>query len=711
MFVPDGFTNLSITVFDEDAIGEDERIGKITFKCEVLAHCPRGVEKWFPLSPVYNDDDIQGELRIETTVVEKANKSTSFPQKYHVFEFESMAHMNDLKVVATVLDRMDAHHSLGEAIVFLSKHTIGHTQDVWYKLLPLPHKRQQKPGNLGSIRLKVSLMEEYVLPSLSYTPLLDLIMQPAGIQSNSVDALSIIGDMTTIDHACVARNLVKIFLGQNCLITLLDWMTNKEMQRTTSWTTLFRGNSLTTKAVDQFMKAKSRFNTSFKIDLFTDTIVGMPYLISVLKPTIDKIFDEHKNCELDVNMLEKPKTSGIRRLSLRPQEEDVISRSATALCGYVDSIMTAILTSMLSCPVLMRLFFRNLTKRAYQHFGEDNDDLKYQTISGFLFLRFFAPAILGPKLFSLRDHHADKTTARTLTLLAKIVQKISNMKSQDNARNDDWMAPLSSRIEMYSDHLKDFFDKIMDVDDSEAPSFGRRRSVFDQSVVIKEGYLKKCRFNIVKLPKSFVFKKRYCWLSAESFLYSHSPDAETRQFLPSNKIVAVEKVDDSAFQKSNVFQVISEEYEGAIQTLYLSCHNVNEMNQWMSAIRKTMVNNHRKLTLFHSGVYQHKWKCCGRVNRTCAGCSRSNSQVILSDWRDPLDPDAEIQMIYTQLFLSRDELKQKFLEGSTRESEDEEGGCRPRDEVRVIVANLLEVIDKLHESHRGFDRKEAKKRC
>ena len=51
--------------------------------------------------------------------------------------------------------------------------------------------------------------------------------------------------------------------------------------------------------------------------------------------------------------------------------------------------------------------------------------------------------------------------------LLQIVQKISNMKSQDNARNDDWMAPLSSRIEMYSDHLKDFFDKIMDVDDSE----------------------------------------------------------------------------------------------------------------------------------------------------------------------------------------------------------------------------------------------------
>ena len=54
-------------------------------------------------------------------------------------------------------------------------------------------------------------------------------------------------------------------------------------------------------------------------------------------------------------------------------------------------------------------------------------DINYQAISGFLFLRFLAPAILGPKLFSLRDHHADKIISRTLTLLAK-VRKFVYMK-------------------------------------------------------------------------------------------------------------------------------------------------------------------------------------------------------------------------------------------------------------------------------------------
>lgn len=46
--------------------------------------------------------------------------------------------------------------------------------------------------------------------------------------------------------------------------------------------------------------------------------------------------------------------------------------------------------------------------------------MKYLAVSGFLFLRFFAPAILTPKLFDLRDQHADPQTSRSLLLLAKV---------------------------------------------------------------------------------------------------------------------------------------------------------------------------------------------------------------------------------------------------------------------------------------------------
>ena len=49
-----------------------------------------------------------------------------------------------------------------------------------------------------------------------------------------------------------------------------------------------------------------------------------------------------------------------------------------------------------------------------------SQDSKYTAVSGFLFLRFYVPAILGPKLFGLRENHADKNVSRTLTILAKV---------------------------------------------------------------------------------------------------------------------------------------------------------------------------------------------------------------------------------------------------------------------------------------------------
>ena len=47
-------------------------------------------------------------------------------------------------------------------------------------------------------------------------------------------------------------------------------------------------------------------------------------------------------------------------------------------------------------------------------------DVPYLAITGFLFLRFFVPAILSPKLFALREEHSDQRSERTLKFIAKV---------------------------------------------------------------------------------------------------------------------------------------------------------------------------------------------------------------------------------------------------------------------------------------------------
>lgn len=60
----------------------------------------------------------------------------------------------------------------------------------------------------------------------------------------------------------------------------------------------------------------------------------------------------------------------------------------------------AITTSGIRCPPLMCEMFWCLRELAATHFPK-NKEVRYSVISGFIFLRFFAPAILGPRLFDI----------------------------------------------------------------------------------------------------------------------------------------------------------------------------------------------------------------------------------------------------------------------------------------------------------------------
>ncbi|XP_032899232.1 rasGAP-activating-like protein 1 isoform X1 [Amblyraja radiata] len=789
LHLPMGFHNLSFYVMDEDTIGHDDVIGKISLNREYIAAHLRGIDNWINLVRIHPDEEIQGEihlgleiLRDRQTKVLKCHlieardlaprdisgtsdpfarlvfnnkttetatiKKTRFPHWNEVFEFELEDHKPTEDMIFTVevwdWDMVGKNDFLGKIDFDLEEVQKTQMTRGWFRLLPFEKVEDDSGGKLGALRLKVRLAEERILPSMYYQPLIDLLVDSVISPSKSgavdwpnirttvpqsaqayderqaaadplnwvedVTPLTMLEEVTTVEsRQDMAVTLVKMFLGQGLVVPFLDHLNMREVNRTTDPNTLFRSNSLASKAMEQFMK-----------------LVGMPYLHEVLRQIINRIFDEKKYVELDPSKIDLNK---IRRISFKGghSEANVREWSQEMLKSYLSDVIDAIVSSVEQCPAVMRVVFKQLHKRVAEQFPEaENEDVKYLAISGFLFLRFFAPAILTPKLFKLRDHHADTRTGRTLLLLAKAVQSIGNLGLQLGYGKEIWMTPLHPFILQSVSCVKDFLDKLIDIDNENAADL-QPRLTFHPSLTIKEGYLHKRKAEDVNLVTRFTFKKRYFWLSSESLSYAKSSDWQVKSSIPVQRVCAVERVDENAFQQLHMMQVITQDNEAQLHIMYIQCKNVNELNQWLSAIRKASLYNQHMLPSFHPGSYRsNRWTCCLHTERTVQGCSRTHSAVTLGDWSDPLDPDVEAQTIYKQLLQGREKLKKKYFEpldtGSLTEQEERvdtdgtnaagvEKSRSLHDQQTAAVTRLLEVVRDLEHAHQAFESREKEKQA
>ncbi|XP_024597283.1 rasGAP-activating-like protein 1 isoform X3 [Neophocaena asiaeorientalis asiaeorientalis] len=643
-----------------------------------------------------------GSQSLETSTIKK----TRFPHWDEVLELREMpGPPSPLRVELWDWDMVGKNDFLG-MVEFPPQVLQQNPPNGWFHLLPFPRAEEDSGGSLGALRLKVRLTEDRVLPSQYYQPLRELLMEsvlgPA--EEDAASPLAVLEELTSGDcRQELATKLVKLFLGQGLAGPFLDYLTRREVARTTDPNTLFRSNSLASKSMEQFLK-----------------LVGMPYLHEVLRPVINRVFEEKKYMELDPCKMDLGRT---RRISFKgaPSEEHVREASLGLLTGYLGPIMDTIVGSVGRCPPAIRLAFKQLRQCVEERFPQaEHKDVKNLAISGFLFLRFFAPAILTPKLFDLRDQHADPQTRRSLLLLAKAVQSIGNLGQQLGQGKELWMAPLHPFLLQSISRVRDFLDQLVDVDGKEEPG-GPARALVPPSVTVREGYLLKRKEEPAGLATRFAFKKRYFQLSGEMLSYSRSPECQTRSSMPVSHIRAVERVDEGAFQLPHVMQVVTQDGVGALHTTYLQCKNVNELNQWLSALRKASAPNPDKLAAWHPGAFRSAhWTCCLQAERSAAGCSRTHSAVTLGDWSDPLDPDAETQMVYRQLLLGRDRLRMKFLEDSTLDTTPEadtekgssatEGACPAAlAHQREAAARLLEVLADLDQAHEEFQPQEQQK--
>ncbi|XP_001145045.2 ras GTPase-activating protein 4 isoform X2 [Pan troglodytes] len=677
--LPPTFHAVAFYVMDEDALSRDDVIGKVCLTRDTIASHPKGFSGWAHLTEVDPDEEVQGEIhlrlevrpgaracRLRCSVLEARDlapkdrngasdpfvrvrykgrtqetsivKKSCYPRWNETFEFELQeGAMEALCLEAWDWDLVSRNDFLGKVVIDVQRLRVAQQEEGWFRLQPDQSKsRRHDEGNLGSLQLEVRLRDETVLPSSYYQPLVHLLCHEVKLSMQGPGQLIPLIEETTSTECRqdVATNLLKLFLGQGLAKDFLDLLFQLELSRTSETNTLFRSNSLASKSMESFLK-----------------VAGMQYLHGVLGPIINKVFEEKKYVELDPSKVEV-KDVGCSGLHRPQTEAEVLEQSAQTLRAHLGALLSALSRSVRACPAVVRATFRQLFRRVRERFpGAQHENVPFIAVTSFLCLRFFSPAIMSPKLFHLRERHADARTSRTLLLLAKAVQNVGNMDTPASRAKEAWMEPLQPTVRQGVAQLKDFITKLVDIEEKDELDLQRTLSL--QAPPVKEGPLFIHRTKGKGPLVSSSFKKLYFSLTTEALSFAKTPSSKC----------------------------------------------VNELNQWLSALRKVSINNTGLLGSYHPGVFRgDKWSCCHQKEKTGQGCDKTRSRVTLQEWNDPLDHDLEAQLIYQHLLGVEAMLWERHRELSGGA----EAGTVPTSPGKVpedSLARLLRVLQDLREAH------------
>ena len=192
---------------------------------------------------------------------------------------------------------------------------------------------------------------------------------------------------------------------------------------------LFRGNSLLTQALDFHMR---RLGKDFLLDVLSEKILE----INALNP----------DCEVDPSRL---------------IHGENVSRNWTRLISSTTSVWENIAASANRCPPELRQILKYIRAVAEDRYGDFFRTVTYTSVSGFLFLRFFCPALLNPKLFGLLRDHPQPKAQRTLTLIAKSLQALANLSTF--GQKEEWMEPMNRFLGSHRQAVKDYIDAICSI--------------------------------------------------------------------------------------------------------------------------------------------------------------------------------------------------------------------------------------------------------
>eukprot|EP00730_Choanoeca_flexa_P006991 TRINITY_DN12261_c0_g2_i1.p2 TRINITY_DN12261_c0_g2~~TRINITY_DN12261_c0_g2_i1.p2 ORF type:complete len:809 (+),score=200.99 TRINITY_DN12261_c0_g2_i1:5117-7543(+) len=551
---------------------------------------------------------------------------------------------------------------LGQVVIPVRSIELNVRRYVWERVRPRVTDYDDQP--IGTtIRLAIKLSSELMLPESSYDPLLTFLEDRAveeedhrysvmgTLEQLLVESTSQAGEaLLPYNREDLARSLISTFLSRGRAVRCLRALNKAVIEQATDSATLFRGNSLATKCTDVFMK-----------------LVGMDYLHRVLLPVLDVIYSENKNCEIDPNKFGKKAAS---KAALR--------KNAEQLMKYLTMVLDSIFTSVETCPTDMRKVFANIHKAAKQNetLTTSNPDTPYTAVTGFVFLRFFAPAILNPKLFGMNLAQPSERVVRTLTLLAKIITTIGNLNV---SVKEDFMDPFRPVIEDYIHDARRYIDQMVHTRKLTEGRYSKHDLSMNKDEQLMEGRVG------LYLPNSNAFKKRDMVLARGGIIWLRKDGKEER--IPVNQFFNVERVDKDAFDNPNVLQIVTER-----ATVYLDTLSEDHLNRWLQAFRVALAVSDNVRSSCHTGRYhKQRWTCCLATDFNAIGCGKVHSTRIVDSLDSSTNAQQAAHSLYGLMMASYPVLKYR-LEDITAKAIAADYDNEPANELITTLKTLLKLL-------------------
>ncbi|XP_074650781.1 ras GTPase-activating protein 1-like isoform X2 [Tubulanus polymorphus] len=302
----------------------------------------------------------------------------------------------------------------------------GETIDEWFNLSSVvPTIRVDG----ATIRLRCRYLHEIIMPLSEYSALTELLMDK---DFDMVFALDALLPSCGHDRIPLAKALLRVFRyhGQEAL--LMKTLNDLEIHREETAPGLFRGTSLATTLMTEYMK-----------------MTASDFVKSTLTNTINRIHESKQVCELNPGSLENPADA---------------SANTEYLLSLLNEIVEYIFLSAEKCPKVLRYICGCLQESAQAKWPND-ENVRSRVVSGFIFLRLICPAILNPKMFNILTETPSEVAVRTLKLVAKSLLNLGNLVDCGKV-HDSTMQAVLPFIKNNKDKMIKFIDDLSNIKES-----------------------------------------------------------------------------------------------------------------------------------------------------------------------------------------------------------------------------------------------------